>query len=49
MISLYRSLSQTHDEFDDFLLNFEQFLCDAIARNPYFVLIIGDFNAKTAK
>ena len=49
MISLYRSPSQTHDEFYDFLLNFEQFLCDAIARNPFFVLIIGDFIAKTAK
>ena len=49
MISLYRSPSQTHDELYDFLLNFEQFLCDAIARNPFFVLIIGDFIAKTLK
>ena len=49
IISLYRSPSQTHDEFDNLLLNFEQFLCDIIARNPFFVLITGDFNATTAK
>ena len=49
IISLYRSPSQTHDEFDNLLLNFEQFLCDIFARNPFFVLITGDFNATTAK
>ena len=49
IISIYRSPSQTHNEFDNFLLNFEQFLCDIIARNPYFVLITGDFKLRTAK
>ena len=46
---LYRSPSQTHDEFDNFLVSFEQVLCDIVARNPFFVLKIGDFNARTAK
>ena len=44
--SLYRSPSQTHDEFDDFLLNFEQVSCGIIARNPLFDLVTGDFNAR---
>ena len=41
-ISLYRSPSQrTHNDFDvnGFLRNFEQVLCDIIARNQFFVLI----------
>ena len=53
IISSYRSPSQTHDEFDNFMnlmnLNFEQVLYDLIARNPLFVLITGDFNVRTAK
>ena len=40
---------QTNYKFDDFLLNFEQVLCDIIARNPFSVLIIVDFNVRTAK
>ena len=47
MSSLYPSRSQTHDEFEDFLLNFEQVLC--IARNPCFVLITAYFNDRIAK
>ena len=47
--SLYRSPSQTHGKFDNFLLNFQQFICDVIARNPVFVLISGDFSAWEAK
>ena len=31
-----------------FLLNFEQITCDIAARNPSFVLVTGDFNARTA-
>ena len=49
IISLYRSSSQTHDKFDDFLLNFEQVLCDINARNPFFVLITRSFSARTRK
>ena len=46
-MSLYRSPSHAHDEFDDFLLNFEQ-ICDIIARNPLFLLLTNDFNATAA-
>ena len=47
IISLYRSPSQPHDEH--FLLNFEQIICDIIVRNPFFVLITGNFNARAVK
>ena len=47
IVSLYRSPSHAHDEFDDFLLNFEQ-ICDIIARNPLFLLLTNDFNATAA-
>ena len=47
--SLYRSPSQTHDKIGNFLLNFEQALCDIIARNLFSVLIIGYFSARAAK
>ena len=49
IISLYRSPSQSCGEFDNFLLKFEQFLCDIMSRNQFVVLIAGDFNARTAK
>ena len=49
IISLYRSPSQTHDEFDDFVLDFEQVVCDITARSPIFVLMTVDFKARTAK
>ena len=42
IISLHRSPSQRHDDFDDFLPNFEQVLCPINARNPCFVLITSD-------
>ena len=48
-VLLYRSPSQTHDEFDDFLLNLEQVLCHVIARNPLFVLLTDGFNDRAAK
>lgn len=31
-----------------FLLNFEQIICDIAARNPLFVLVTRDFNARAA-
>ena len=48
IISL-RSPNQTHDEFEDLLLNFEQVLCDIIERIPFFELVTGDFSARAAK
>ena len=38
VISLYRSSSQTQDEFDFLLINFEKLIGDIIAKNPLFVL-----------
>ena len=48
VVSLYRSPSQTQDEFDIFLISFEQLIGDDnIAKNPLFVLITGDFNVRS--
>ena len=47
VVSLYRSPSQTQDEFDIFLVSFEQLNGDIIAKNPLFVLIAGDFNVRS--
>ena len=46
VIALYKSPSQTTDDFDLFMLNLEAPLVDISNRNPHFVLITGDFNAK---
>ena len=47
VVSLYRSPSQTQDEFDIFLISFEQLIGDIIAKNPLFVLITDDFNVRS--
>ena len=47
VVSLYRSPSQTQDDFDSFLMSFEQLIGDIIAKNPLFVLITGDFNVRS--
>ena len=47
-VSLYRSSSQTSDEFDSFITNFEKVVVDISRSNPHFVLIIGHFNAKSS-
>ena len=48
VVSLYRSPSQAQDQFNEFFLNFEQLLCDIISCNSSFLLIAGDFNARTS-
>ena len=48
VVSLYRSSSQTYDEFDSFITNLENIVVDISSSNPHFVLIIGDFNAKSS-
>ena len=48
VISLYRSPSQSKDEFDQFLLNFEQLIPDRISQNPHFILVTGDFNVQSS-
>ena len=47
VVSLYRSPNQTQDEFDIFLIRFEQLIGRVIAKNPLFVLITGDFNVRS--
>ena len=45
---LYRSPSQTSEEFTQFLENLEFDLYNIFARNPLIVTIFGDFNAKSS-
>ena len=47
VVSLYRSPSQTPDEFDSFINDFEKLIIDIYSRKADFVLMIGDFNAKS--
>ena len=48
VVSLYRSPSQTSDEFDSFITKFEKIVVDISRSNPHFLLLIGDFNAKSS-
>ena len=47
LVSLYRSPSQNPDEFELFLTNLENLLADITNRNLHFMLLLGDFNAKS--
>ena len=47
LVSLYRSLNQNPDEFELFLANLENLLADITNRNPHFMLLLDDFNAKS--
>ena len=46
-LCLYRSLSQTRDIFETFADNFELTLDIIINKNPFLIVALGDFNAKT--
>ena len=46
-ISLYRSASQSKDESESFADNFELNLDSTAHRNPYLIVVLGDFNAQT--
>ena len=48
VISLYRSPSQSKDEFDQFLRNFEQLISGRLNQNPHFLLVTGDFNVRSS-
>ena len=48
-ISLYRSPSQSSDEFEDFVYNLDLTLEALTQKNPFLTAIIGDFNAKFNK
>ena len=39
-ITLYRSPNQSKDEFDQFLLNFEQLMSEKMNQNLHFILVI---------
>ena len=47
LVSLYRSPNQNPDEFELFLTNLENVLADITNLNPHFMLLLGDFNAKS--
>ena len=46
-ISLYRSPSQSKDEFESFVDKFELNLDSIVHRNPYLIVVLGEFNAQT--
>ena len=47
VITLYRSPSQTPDEFDSFISNLEKLLISITSFHSDFVILLGDFNAKS--
>ena len=47
-ISLYRSPNQSHNIFETFVYNLELKLDPIANRNPNFIVILGDFNAKSS-
>ena len=46
-VALYRSPYQFQDDFATFSDNFEMTLDLALKKNPYLLVVLGDFNAKT--
>ena len=46
-VSLYRSPSQSKDEFESFANYLELNLDSIVHRNPYLIVVLGDFNAQT--
>ena len=47
-VSLYRSPNQSEDDFENFCNDFELTLDPASATNPFLIVAIGDFNAKSS-
>ena len=47
-IALYRSPSQSQDLFESFKENLELNLESAVQNNPFVVVLLGDFNAKSS-
>ena len=46
-LSLYRSPSQNRDEFEKFLKNLELSIDYMADKNPYMMVVLGDFKAKS--
>ena len=49
IVSLYRSPSQSADEFDNFLNKLNLTMESITQKNPFLTAVIGDFNAKSSK
>ena len=47
VVSMYRSPSQTSNDFNSFTTNLEKLLISISGTNPHFILMIGDFDAKS--
>ena len=45
-VSLYRSPGQTKDEFENFIKNLELNLEHIANKNPFLIVVLGDFNAR---
>ena len=48
IVSLYRSPSQSSDEYDDFIKTFEQLLLHLASFKPHLLLMTSDFNARSS-
>ena len=48
IVSLYRSPSQSSDEYDHFIKTFEQLIAHLTSFKPHLLLITGDFNARSS-
>ena len=48
-VALYRSPSQSQDDFATFSDNFEMTLDLASKKNPFLIVVLGDFNAKLSQ
>ena len=46
---LYRSPSQSQEEYEEFTINFDLMLSKMAAENPHCVIITGDFNARSVQ
>ena len=45
---MYRSPSQTSDDFNSFTTNLEKLVINITSTNPHFILMIRGFNAKSS-
>ena len=48
VVSMYCSPSQTSNDFNSFTTNLEKLVVNISSTNPHFILMIGDFNAKSS-
>ena len=46
VVSMYRSPSQTSDDFNSFITNLEKLVVNISSSNPRFILMIGDYKVE---